>query len=116
MPLDQASVLADVAAKRGTYRGMLPLLFWNEFLVTQLGGAFPREVIVVPAIVDGSVVAMLYGDNIPSEAPIGPVSGLEAAMIEACARYVRPLLRESKRATEFSARAAARSGLARTAG
>jgi hypothetical protein len=116
MPLDQASVLADVAAKRGTYRGMLPLLFWNEFLVTQLGGAFPREVIVVPAIVDGSVVAMLYGDNIPSEAPIGPVSGLEAAMIEACARYVRPLLRESKRATEFSARAAARSGSARTAG
>jgi len=63
----------------------------------------------VPAIVDGSVVAMLYGDNIPSEAPIGPVSGLEAAMIEACAR-LRPASAQGEQARhEFSARAAARS-------
>lgn len=114
MPLDQASVLADVAAKRGTYRGMLPLSFWNDFLVKQLGGAYPREVIVVPAIVAGNVVAMLYGDNVPSDAPIGPVSRLEAAMIEACARYVRPLLLESPHGTDFSDRAGARFGSVRT--
>ncbi len=116
MPLDQSSVLADVAAKRGTYRGMLPLCFWNEFLVEQLGGVFPREVAVVPAIVDGQLVAVLYGDNVPSDAPIGPVSGLEAAMAEACARYARMLVTGDARDDGRSARTAAGAGSARTAG
>ena len=107
MPLDQASVLADVAAKRGTYRGLLPLCFWNEFLIKQLGGVFPREVVVVPAILDGTVVALLYGDNVPSNAPIGPTTSLEAAMLEACARYVRPLPAENHRGQGSTARAAA---------
>jgi len=115
MPLDQASVLADVAAKRGTYRGLLPLSFWNDFLVKQLGGAFPREVVVVPAVVDGHVVALLYGDNVPSDAPIGPASGLEAAMTEACTRYVRPFLRARSRGAGVHAQPTARSGLVRTA-
>ena len=116
MPLDQASVMADVAAKRSTYRGVLPLSFWNEFLVKQLGGSFPREVIVVPAVVNGGVIALLYGDNIPSDAPIGPVSGLEAAMTEACARYVQPLLDEGASRNGFPARTANRPGSVRTAG
>jgi len=115
MPLDQASVLADVAAKRGTYRGLLPLSFWNDFLVKQLGGAFPREVVVVPAVVDGHVVALLYGDNAPSDAPIGPASGLEAAMTEACTRYVRPFLRARSRGAGVHAQPTARSGVVRTA-
>ncbi len=91
IPLGRPSLLADVAAKRGTYRGELPLSFWNEFLASQLGGGFPREVIVVPAIVDGAVVALLYGDNLPSSEPIAEVAALEAAMVDACARHWKPL-------------------------
>ncbi len=94
VPLGQPSVLADVAAKRGAYRGILPLSFWNEFLVAQLGGGFPREVAVIPAIVDGTVVALLYGDNVPSGDPIGQIAALEAATLEACARHGRPLAPE----------------------
>jgi len=104
LPLGQPSVLAEVAAKRGPYRGMLPLSFWNEFLVTQLGGRFPREVVVVPATLDGNVVALLYGDNVPSDSPIGPVASLEAAMLEACTRYVRPLTAEGPRGKSSSGR------------
>ncbi len=88
IPLDQPSVLADVMVKKGSYRGMLPLSFWDDFLVAQLGGGRPREIAVVPAVAGGEVVALLYGDNLPADAPIGPLAGLEAAVMEACARYV----------------------------
>ncbi len=97
VPLAQPSLLADVAAKRRTYRGELPLSFWNEFLAAQLGGHFPREVVVVPAIVDGTVLAILYGDNAPSHEPIGEIAALEAAMVEACARHGKPLPAEAPR-------------------
>jgi hypothetical protein len=45
----------------------------------------PREVIVVPAVVHGEVMAIFYGDNLPSEVSIGPVTELELALVEACA-------------------------------
>ena len=84
IPRDHPSVLADVMAKKSSYRGILQSGFWNDFLIRQLGGRAPREVVVVPAVVYGEVVAILYGDNIPSEVPIGPVADLEAVMVAAC--------------------------------
>jgi hypothetical protein len=84
VPRDHPSILADVTAKRGTYRGLLPSCFWNDYLVTQLGGRMPREVIVVPAVVHGEVMAIFYGDNLPSEVSIGPVTELELALAQAC--------------------------------
>jgi len=38
----------------------------------------------VPAVVDGDVVAIFYGDNLPSEVPIGPVGDLETVLVQAC--------------------------------
>ena len=84
VPRDHPSILGDVMAKRGTYRGLLPSCFWNDYLVKQLGGRVPREVIVVPAVVDGEVMAIFYGDNLPSEVSIGPVGDLELALAQAC--------------------------------
>ena len=89
IPRDHPSILADVMAKRGTYRGLLPSCFWNDYLVTQLGGQMPREVIVVPAIIHGEVIAIFYGDNLPSEVAIGPVAELELALAQACPSQVR---------------------------
>jgi hypothetical protein len=37
----------------------------------------------VPAIVEGAVVAIFYGDNLPADVPIGPVGDLEASLLEA---------------------------------
>jgi hypothetical protein len=84
VPRDHPSILADVTAKRGTYRGPLPSCFWNDYLVRQLGGRVPREVVVVPAVVDSEVTAIFYGDNVPSEAAIGPAGDLEEALLHAC--------------------------------
>jgi hypothetical protein len=84
IPRDHASILADVTAKKGMYRGPLPSTFWNDLLIRQLGGRVPREVIVVPAMLEGRAVAILYGDNLPSDGPIGPLGDLEAVMKDSC--------------------------------
>jgi hypothetical protein len=84
VPRDHPSILADVAAKKGTYRGILPSCYWNDQLVRRLGGRVPREVIVVPAVVGREVLAIFYGDNVPSEAAIGPVGDLETVLVQAC--------------------------------
>jgi Domain of unknown function (DUF4388) len=89
IPRDHPSILADVAAKKGLYRGPLPSGFWNELLVRQLGGRAPREAIIVPAMIEGEAVAILYGDNLPSDAPIGQVGDLEAVMVDACLSLAR---------------------------
>ena len=34
-------------------------------------------------IVNGNVVALLYGDNLPAGSPIGPIDALELLMLEA---------------------------------
>lgn len=89
IPIDQPSVLGDVMSKRGTYRGILSPTFWNDFLLQELGGILPREVVAVPAVAGGEVVAILYGDSASSGEPIGGLAGLESAVGEACARYIR---------------------------
>ncbi len=83
IPRDHPSILADVMAKKGTYRGLLPSCFWNDYLVNQLGGRAPREAVVVPAVVEGAVVAIFYGDNLPADVPIGPVGDLEMSLLAA---------------------------------
>lgn len=72
-----------MTSKRGTYRGLLPGCFWNDYLVKELGGRVPREAIVVPAVLDRDVMAIFYGDNLPSETAIGPVGDLETALVHA---------------------------------
>ena len=103
VPRDHPSILADVMAKKGTYRGILPSCFWNDYLIRQLGGRMPREAIVVPAVVDGDVVAIFYGDNLPSEVPIGPVGDLETVLVQACLSQVRAGVEPSANEGETSA-------------
>ncbi len=83
IPIHAPSVLGEVVSKREPYRGRLERTLWNNELIRKLGGMVPREVIAVPIVVDGAVVAVIYGDNLPSETPIGPTEGLELLMLEA---------------------------------
>lgn len=83
VPVGEPSVLSEVITRREPYRGRLARTPWNNYLVQQLGGMVPREVVAVPIVVEGSVVAVIYGDNLPDETPIGPTEGLELLMIEA---------------------------------
>lgn len=83
IPMGEPSVFLEVAQRRETFRGPLEQHFWNLYFVNQLGEEMPREVVVVPMVVDNRVEAVLYGDNLASGRPIRGVNELEAVMIEA---------------------------------
>jgi hypothetical protein len=83
MPVDQPSVLAEAVERKETYRGKLADTPWNQHLIGELGGQEPQEAVAVPMLVSGSVVLILYGDNLPLNQPIGCVDGLEVVMLQA---------------------------------
>jgi hypothetical protein len=83
LPANETSVFTRVVETRQSYQGELPKGPWNEYLALQLGGMAPPEVVVVPMIVNGNVVALLYGDNLPAGNPIGPIDAIELLMLEA---------------------------------
>ncbi|HKI87156.1 MAG TPA: DUF4388 domain-containing protein, partial [Thermoanaerobaculia bacterium] len=83
IPIGEPSVFLEVMQRRETFKGPLEQHFWNLYFVNQLGEEIPREVVVVPMVVDDRVEAVLYGDNLPSGRPIKGINDLEAVMIEA---------------------------------
>lgn len=81
--LRQPSSLADVVQSGHPFRGRLSRTPVSSELIQRLGGLAPREVVILPILVESEVVAVVYGDNLPRETPIGPMEGLELLMIEA---------------------------------
>ncbi len=100
IPLDQPSLLAEVSSTRQTYRGKLQKTAWNEYLVKQLGGLVPQEVIAVPMIVDGRVVMIFYGDDLPMNRPIREIEDLELFMIHAGLAVEKNILEKKMRSLE----------------
>ena len=82
IPLDEPSIFLEVIERKEPYRGPLDDRYWNVHLGRQLGGPLPQEVAAIPMVVDSSVVLIFYGDNVPGNAPIGPIDDLELLMIE----------------------------------
>ncbi len=83
VPAGEPSIFKGVIASQAPFLGKLSHDPWDERLTAELGGGFPAEVVVVPMVVSGNVVAVLYGDNLPSGEPIGAIDGLELLMLEA---------------------------------
>ncbi len=65
---------------------------WNTYLFDQLGGDRPAEVFVGPLISEGRVVAVLYGDNLPEQKPIGDTESLEIFLSQAGLAMEKALL------------------------
>ncbi len=74
---DEDSVISWVIQEARSYRGKLKASDGNEPLLELLGEESPREVIVIPVIVEGTVAAVLYGDNGSDEGEIGHIGDLE---------------------------------------
>ena len=64
----------------------------NDYFFAQLGGQRPGEVFVGPLISEGRVVAVLYGDNLPDEKPIGDTESLEIFLSQAGLAMEKALL------------------------
>jgi Domain of unknown function (DUF4388) len=83
IPAAEPSIFTQVAESRESYVGELARTTWNEYVAIELGGLIPPQVVVVPMVVNGNVVALLYGDNLPTADPIGPIDALELLMLQA---------------------------------
>ena len=71
---------------------------WDEQLLDQLGGV-PREIFLGPLISEGEVVAILYGDNMPDNRPIGDTDSLEIFLSQAGMAMERALLQSRLKGT-----------------
>jgi hypothetical protein len=78
IPLSDSSVFREVVEKKAIYKSQLPQSKWHQYFVDQLGKEWPAEIFVAPLICEGRVIAILYGDNIPTKEKIGDTEGLEA--------------------------------------
>jgi hypothetical protein len=83
VPLREPSVLSEVADSQEIFRGRPERTAGNDRLAEALGGVLPREVVVIPIVVNGTAAFALYGDNVPDQQPIGSTEALEVLMIEA---------------------------------
>ncbi len=82
IPLDGTSVLSEVVAAGHSFRGPLPHTEASELLVSELGGGWPAESIVLPVKVGPRVVAVLYGDAMLGGKAIPTLAHLEARLEE----------------------------------
>jgi hypothetical protein len=103
IPLDEPSCFSAGVAEGQTFRGTLEKNKWNEFLIQQLGGDWPLEVLIVPLRSDGKVIAILYGDNAPQQRKIENTEGLEAFMRVAGFAFGKAVLERKLQATRNKA-------------
>lgn len=71
------SVMSWVINEMRSYRGRLKDVEGNHPLRDLLGDEVPRDIFVIPVIVDRKVAAVLYGDNGSGESAIGHIGDLE---------------------------------------
>jgi hypothetical protein len=92
IPLDQPSVFLTVLESRRSYLGAVEQNESNKYLVNELGGAMPEQVLAIPLVVDGKVALVVYGDNLPERKPIKGVDTLEIFMNQAGMALEKALL------------------------
>lgn len=104
IPAHEPSVFFEVLENIHTYRGPLKPCKWNTYLIRQLGGDEPQEIIAIPIIVDGMIIGIFYGDNVPLHRSIGSIHGLELLMIEAGLAIEKRLLQAKLKQVEDQVR------------
>jgi len=83
MPRKENSLFNQVVETRISVKINLDDSLWNRYLYGQLGGGAPTEAFVGPIVSEGKVVALLYGDNLPEQRPIGDTDSLEIFLSQA---------------------------------
>jgi len=75
-PLGQIGLFRDVISGKQAFWGKLPEGPDSGLLQKQLGGFVPKQVIIIPIIVQQIVVAFLYGDVGPNSPPCRNIDAL----------------------------------------
>jgi hypothetical protein len=92
IPLNQPSLFLTVIDSRRSYLGPLEQSDSNKYLVNELGGVLPDQVLAIPLVVDGKVALVVYGDNLPEKKPIRGMDTLEIFMNQAGMALEKALL------------------------
>ncbi len=90
LPVDDGAVAAPVLATGQRYRGELADTPWNRALVEAMGGAWPRQVALVPGLRRGKVTLLVYADDRPAGGPIGPLESLQAVLTQVASAMTSP--------------------------
>ncbi|MDG5467610.1 response regulator [Deltaproteobacteria bacterium IMCC39524] len=92
LPKEEDHIFEDALQSFAPYRTAAKKSEWNNYFFEQLGGQWPGEVFVGPLVSEGRVVAVLYGDNLPDEKPIGDTESLEIFLSQAGLAMEKALL------------------------
>jgi CheY-like chemotaxis protein len=92
IPRSEASLFTPVLESRFPLKGSVDDSHWSRFFLDQLGPERPAEVFAGPIVSEGKVVAVLYGDNLPEQRPIGDTDSLEIFLGQAGIAMEKALL------------------------
>jgi CheY-like chemotaxis protein len=92
IPLAEESVFHQALARMAPLRTSLGEGEWDAYLRQQLGGRDPAECFLGPIVSEGKMVAILYGDNLPGNRPIGATDSLEIFLSQAGLAMEKALL------------------------
>ncbi|GFO68457.1 hypothetical protein GMLC_20360 [Geomonas limicola] len=92
IPREDVSLFSPVLETRFPLKGEPDASRWSQMFLGQLGDTRPAEVFVGPIVSEGKVVALLYGDNLPEEKPIGDTDSLEIFLSQAGIAMEKALL------------------------
>jgi CheY-like chemotaxis protein len=92
LPKTEDHIFQEALQSFAPYRRAVKKSELNDYFFEQLGGHQPGEVFVGPLISEGRVVAVLYGDNLPDEKPIGDTESLEIFLSQAGLAMEKALL------------------------
>lgn len=94
IPLGKGTIFDRVIEDRKIFAGKAPAQPLLHRLFTRLGGPVPFEVLLAPITVGGKVVAVLYGDQVPLQAPIRELGAIEVFLAQAALALERAYLRK----------------------
>ena len=94
VPLSDASIFKSVYETMHVYRGTLLEGEWGKDLISGISSRLPNEILVLPIVCQGKVIALLYGDNGDSQQRIKPSQLLEILLLQAGMALENTLLRE----------------------
>lgn len=93
IPTGEASLFREVLDNKVPTRiAQPPGRPWDDYLFDQFGGRRPREIFLGPLLSEGRVVAVLYGDNLPDDTPVGDTEALEIFLSRAGLAMEKALL------------------------
>ncbi|MCL5023628.1 MAG: DUF4388 domain-containing protein [Nitrospirae bacterium] len=92
VPYGQSPFLRKILESAQSFEGRLDRDFVTELLIKELGGGWPLEVVFLPVITEGRVVALLYCDNASTSEPFSETAGLEIFISQAGLALEKSLL------------------------